>query len=232
MSEEKSFLTLERVVGGIIDQEVIAFGGTTGFLVTFATNAYEDGHVAWLTQKFEEWKREIEKAGMIVESVWIKKAPKKGGKGSIEISMKILGSLKPLIKAKNEKFATNLMSTLRKTLAEIVMEYFGPKFDFGNPFFEATHIHRYVFTLLCSNQEEGKEKIVKFIEDYSDLKNLIDSCGAILKDVPCCDEMRLQLMIRWKLDATESQRYMLEKVIDAYFQGMGFTSIMWKTETV
>jgi hypothetical protein len=228
MSKNKK-LTLRDVVGGIVNEDLLQDAGKLSFLVTFKTHAYEQGHVNWLEPKFEEWARETEQAsGISTTNVTFHKASRKGGEGSIAVRMEISGTILHL-PVRNTSFLGNMISTIRKNLAEIVMLSYYPEFDYKNPLFDALHIHEYVFLLGCDVWEEGKKRLERLVWDRFDLEKLLNGCGAFLKKIEYEND-QLLVALRWKNHATETQRDTLEKVLRAYLTGMGLSCLSLKIQ--
>src|SRR3989339_270550 len=176
-------LTVRSIVEGIVDGAIIDDNRSIAFLVTFETTAYEDGHVVWLSREFEVWKNKIEKtSGATVLDIAVNKASSKGNRGSIAVSMTAPGFIL-LHEAKCTAFVGNFVVAIRKTLAEVILRQFSPDFDFKNPLFDALHDYQYSF-IPCSDWAAGKnERLVALEKNNLDLSQIVDDCGAILKEV-------------------------------------------------
>jgi len=223
-------LNIESVVGGVVKEELIDNSSQTSFLVTFQTNACEEGHVIWLSKNFESWGKEIKKIPGVLDinHISVTKAFPKGKKGVISVGIVVKGALSGAVHAKDTSFWANLVNTTRKTLAENVLKYFSPNFDFKNPLFDALHVHQYVLTPCCSDWKIGEKRLNDLIENIFDFGRIIDDCGAMLVDPKVVRvektgmTSKVSITLRWKQNAMESQRETLEKVIKAFFRGMGF----------
>jgi len=215
-------LTLRDVIGRIIDEKLISDEGKLTFLATLKTSAYEEGHVNWLKRNFEKWQKETEKiSGLSFNYIQINKASKKGVEGSVAIGMNISGSFFST-PAGNFAFMGNVMSAIRKTLAEIVISCYAPKFDYKNPLFDALHVHTYVFTPACDISESCTERISRLTVNDVIFGGIVGRCGAILQGIQYdINKDQIFVSLRWKKHATEAERDVLEKVFQAYFSGMG-----------
>lgn len=225
-------ITLRRVVEGVVEKKLISDEGETYFLVTLRTKAYEQGHKNWLKKKFDEWEKGVKKEpDLWVESVRINLAAKKGADGSIEIRMKILGSL-DFTPTGNIAFMQNVVSTLRKTLAEIVLSCYPPKFDYENPLFDALHLHTYIFTPGWDVDEKDRvDRINKLAANPIILGGTLGRCGVMPRGVEYDRHNDLiSVSLRWKQHATETERDTLEKVLRAYFAGLGIDCLNLKIE--
>lgn len=227
-------LTLRDVIGGIVGENLISDEGSISFLVTLKTRAYEQGHMNWLARNFEEWQRKMEKtSGFSVNFIDIKKAPKKGAEGVIEIGMVISGTIN-LLPVGNTRFMANMVSTIRKTLAEVVLSNYAPNFDVKNPLFDALHVYNYTFTVAYSSREtEGhKEKIERLIENSINLAIVIEKCGALLHEIRYDSESeQISMALKWRQHATEEKREVLENTFRAFFLGMGIDCFSLKIQS-
>jgi len=223
---------LKDVLAGIVDVSLIDQSRKTIFLVTFETSAYEEGHVRWLNCQFESWKKQLSKEpGVIVHDVKVVKAAGKGKKGTIEVGIEVPGMIL-MSHAENTIFAGNLMSAIRKTLAEIVLQDYSPKFDFRNPLFSYSYVHKYSSSLASSDWKKGRAELAALAENHFELQILIEDNGAMLRGIEVdVEKGTVSIDLRWRLNANENQRMVLEKVLKAYFRGMGFDA-QWKIEPV
>ena len=223
-------LYFNQLVKGIIDPKVIDEKGKFNFLVTFKTRAYEDGHVLWLRREFEDWLKEIKKIPGVLDAgqFMVKKAKQKSGFGSIELSITVAGGIK-MASDFNTVIAGNVVAAMRKSYAEIILQDYTPGFDYREPLFYAIHDHCYQATHCCSDWTKGKRRLNALQAGHQELKWQFDACGAILKEVQISgDNNDIRMVMRWKFDANENQRDTLEKVIKAYFAGLGFTLASWQ----
>ena len=136
--------------------------------------------------------------------------------------MKISGSLL-FTPTGNIACMQNVVSAVRKTLAEIVLSCHAPKFNYKNPLFDALHVHTYTFTPAWDIDEiDRTEKITKLTTNHIVFGSTLDRCGALLLGVRYDTANDLvSVSLRWKQHTTESERDTLEKVFRAYFSGVG-----------
>ncbi len=219
------------MVEGLVREEAIDDSGKTSFLVTFETGAYEDGHINWLRKKLGPWIEEMKhvKGILSVKNIAFKKAPNKKGRGSISLSMEVKGAISPSPKeVENTFFLGQFLSMLRKTLAMTVLSHFRPQFNYINPKFDALHVHSYVFVPVSSNWKTATKRLTNLETNHPlDFSNLIRECGAMFTSPGFTlerndegDIVKALMTIRWRVDASETQREILERILDAYFKGM------------
>jgi len=217
-------IKLRDIIGEGVHGKIIQDEGRMNFLVTFKTHAYEQGHVNWLSRNLEVWAKETKQAsGISVINMTIRKAPKKGSEGSIEVGMEISGTIL-MLPFRNSRFHANLVSTIRKTLAETILCDYAPKFDVKNPLFDALHVYNYTFTVAysCRETEGHKEKIERLIENSINLAIVIEKCGALFHGIQYdADNELISMALKWRQHATEEKREVLENTFRAFFLGMG-----------
>jgi hypothetical protein len=219
MSKE---LILRDVVGGLVHEDVLSDEGQTNFVVTFKTRAYEVGHENWLARNLEHWTKQTEQAsGISTRQFLIHRAKNKLTEGSIEIGMIIRGAIRIVSGVGDNRFFGNLMSTVRKTLAEIILASYPPEFDYKNPLFDAAHVFRY--SIIPGYWEEGMRKLKELVGNHANLKRLLHRCGLDLRAVEY-GHNHLIVTLQWERHSTETERDALETAIRAYVSGIGFDS--------
>jgi hypothetical protein len=219
MSKE---LILRDVVGGLIHEDVLSDEGQTSFVVTFKTRAYEVGHENWLARNLEYWTKKTEQtSGISTRQFVIHRAKNKLTEGSIEAGMIIRGAIHIIPGVGHDRFFGNLMSTVRKTLAEIILASYPPEFDYKNPLFDASHVFKY--SIIPGYWEEGMRKLKELVGNHASLKRLLRRCGVDLRAVEY-GRNQLIMTLQWKHHSTETERGALETAVRAYVSGIGFDS--------
>jgi hypothetical protein len=215
-------LTLKSVVGDFVDGKVIDDSGETTFKVTFLTYAHAEGHVVWLHREFMDWKSNLRKVpGVIhIDQVKIHKAHQ-GGEGSISVDITISGSI-TTDETKNPIFSKNLMNSIRKALAEMILEYYPPQFNFKNPPFKGWYTFWYTISLDHADLEKATQALRELFADSHRLKDLVSSHGAKMEHLEMPDSGSVSLELRWQMNTSEIRMKALKAATQAYFIGMGF----------
>ncbi len=223
MSQDLNVATLARGLYPIDES------GRTSFLVTLPTNAHEEGHVVWLRKNFERWKCEMEKnPGVEIHHIDVNKKS-----GSIAIGMSIPGAIKISVHT-NTTVLANARSSLRKSLATIVIEFYSPEFDYKDPLFDALNDYEYIPSIGVPSTFTKKEVELRFNEIKKrdvGLIMLLERIGVNFNEFKHSGK-RISFVLQWRNFAKNSEVENLKNVLDAFLLGRGFTVTGWKIESI
>lgn len=228
-------LNFKEIFGTFIkDDQILDYPTQTSFSVTFHHKAEKEAQRTWLFDQFKKWwevvLRESENA-LYQSYLGVEEKV-------VKIGIKIAGGLVET----NDIFSQNLQGTIKKTLAQTVQKAFPLDFDPQNPLFDSTHNFRYLFRLACADWEEQQKRLDKLIvKGDIGLESLIQDSGAVLYKHPnhqlmgwCGKDSSNKdyffLSLRWKQDFSTENLKILERILKAYFSGMGFHVTDCKTE--
>jgi len=216
-------LSLNDLFGNILDKSLIVKSGVTDFVVTLKTKkCLYDEHKMWLEREFESWSKSLERVPGVnsVRKIEIEKTQSAQKPSDIKIYMTVQGRLTDQPVSVYEEVYGKAYAFICKCLAEEVLKYHHPEFDYNNPKFPAGYTSKYNLWLKISDPDIVPEIIEEIKRGPLETILSILSAHVVASGLECFGS-KFTIPIRWGEDITNIHRWKVESVMRAFLMASG-----------